>query len=155
MAAVRFLVAFVLATLTTFLLASIFQSQQVIGRLRKIGAEVSLGEQLTMTVDDIVGFATRSDIGLSFPVIIAAGLFVGFAIAEILRRIIRPLAPVAFIIAGAAAMGVMMVAMYTVFQASPIAGARGAIGVTLQMLAGAVGGWIFTNLNPASKPTHD
>ncbi|MEO1149454.1 MAG: hypothetical protein AAFW83_00540 [Pseudomonadota bacterium] len=151
MAALRFLVAFALASLTTFLSASIFQTHQVLGALRQIGVEISLRQHLAMVIDDIIGFTSRSDIGLSFPVVIAAALFGGFLIAEILKRLIRPLAPVAYVIAGAAAMAVLMAAMYTMFQASPIAGARGTTGLALQMLAGGLGGWVFTLLQSAPK----
>jgi len=78
--------------------------------------------------------------------IIAVALLLGFAIAGLLKRFFPGLSGIAFPIAGAAAMGVTLGAMYIVFQTVPISGARSTMGFLSQVLAGGVGGWIFAKV---------
>lgn len=148
MALIRTIIAYLLAVAGTFIGASTFHTHQILSGLRKLGVEISLGQQATATLDDLVGFTVRSDVGVSFPIIIAAGMLVAFLVAEILKKLLRPLAPYAYMIAGAAAMASIILLMVTAFQITPIAGARGTMGLVLQGFAGLIGGTIFTILKP-------
>ena len=137
----RLIGAFLASIVTTFLLASFFHTETVLAQLAGIGAEIPLTAHLRTIIADMRGFALT--VGM-FPVIIAVTLLLGFSVAAILKRVITPLAPIAYPLAGASAIGVMLWIMSHNFDITPIAGARGAIGFSLQMLAGAVGGLVFT-----------
>lgn len=136
----RLFLAFLASVLVTFVFASAFHTQNVLSGLSALGVEISPSTRLSTTYKDMVGLA-----GL-FTIVIAIALFVGFTIAAILKRILTPLAPIAYPLAGAAALGTMLWLMSMQFEATPIAGARGFIGFSLQMLAGSIGGYVFALL---------
>lgn len=139
MAAVRLLIGYLAAVIVTTAIASAFHTHTVVGGLRSSGATVPLDAQLQMTASDIVGLAPQ------YGLVIAIGLAVGFLIAAALRRVLKPLAPIAYPLAGAAAIAVALSAMGLAYDGiTPIAGARTTMGFALQCLAGAVGGLIFS-----------
>jgi hypothetical protein len=81
-------------------------------------------------------------------VVIVLALLVGFLVAWPMKRVLKPIAPFAYPIAGAAAIALALYLMSKQFYGTtPIAGARGALGFTLQCLAGAAGGYVFAALN--------
>jgi hypothetical protein len=139
MAAVRILVGYVAAVIATTALASAFHTQMVVGGLKDSGASVPFDAQLQMTASDLLGLAPQ------YGMVIAIGLAAGFLIAAGLRRVLKPLAPVAYPLAGAAAIAAALTAMGMAYDGiTPIAGARTTAGFALQCLAGAVGGLIFS-----------
>lgn len=139
MALVRILIGYLAATAVAVTLASAFHTQMVITALGQAGAAVPLDRRLAMTSSDLVGLIPQ------FGAVIAIGLAVGFLIAAGLRRVLKPLAPIAYPLAGAAAIGVALTAMSMAFDGiTPIAGARTTAGFALQCLAGAIGGFVFS-----------
>jgi hypothetical protein len=76
-------------------------------------------------------------------------LLVGFLVAAGLKRILTPLAPVAYPIAGAAAVVAAIWLIENVVAGGgvgAIGGARDALGMALQGLAGLAGGTVFAAL---------
>lgn len=139
MTVVRILLGFLAAVAAAFVLASAFHTHMVIDALGAAGAVVSLDRRLSMTVNDLAGLAPQ------FGAVVAIALAVGFLVAAGLRRVLKPLAPLAYPLAGAAAIGVALTAMSAAFDGiTPIAGARTMLGFALQCLAGAVGGLVFS-----------
>lgn len=140
---VRWIAAFVVACLATYVLAVIANAQSVIAAH---GVPVSLSDRFNMTAFDI------SNMGL-YLVIIAVALLLGFAIAALVKRFLPKMARFAYPIAGAAALGMVLGLMYIVFQTIPISGARSALGFVSQVIAGGIGGWIFASVlgAPSSK----
>ena len=139
MTVVRILLGFLAAVAAAFVLASAFHTHMVIDALGDAGAVVSLDRRLTMTANDLVGLAPQ------FGAVVAIALAVGFLVAAGLRRVLKPLAPLAYPLAGAVALGVALTAMSAAFDGiTPIAGARTTLGFALQCLAGAVGGLVFS-----------
>jgi len=138
---IRWIGAFLLAALGTYLLAVIMNAQFV---MNAHNVPINFGDRLNMTAFDV------SNMGL-YLAVIAVALLLGFAIASLLKRVFPKLSGIAFPIAGAAAMGVTLGAMYIVFQTVPISGARSTMGFLSQVIAGGVGGWIFTKFVGGTK----
>lgn len=138
MAVIRIAFAYILAVIVTTVLASFAHTQMVIAGLTESGATVALEQRIGMSAGDLVGLAPQ------LGPVMAAGLAVGLLIAALLRRVLKPLAPIAYPLAGAAAVGVALTAMSIAFDGiTPIAGARTALGFSLECLAGAAGGLVF------------
>jgi len=139
MAIVRILSGYALAVIIATALGSAFHTQMIIKGLTDAGALIAPDTRLAMTGNDFVGLAPQ------FGVVIAIALGIGFLIAAVLRRALKPLAPVAFPLAGAAAIAVALSIMHVAFDGiTPIAGARTSLGFALECVAGAVGGLVFS-----------
>ena len=146
MAAIRIIFGFVASAAVAFALASFFHTQMVIDALGHSGAVVPIDKRIAMTGSDLVGLAPQ------FGAVVAIGLAVGFLIAAGLRRVLKPLAPIAYPLAGAAAIAVALTAMGMAFDGiTPIAGARTPFGFALQCLAGGIGGLVFARIAVRSK----
>ncbi len=137
---VRIIVAFLISVVSTFLLASFFHTQNILQRLSGLGIDFTIQDRLNATLRDIHGLSS-----LYLP-IIAITLLLGFLVAFILKKKLTALAPIAYPLAGLSAMGAMLVIMEMSFDIVPIASARGMLGVSLHMLAGGLGGGLFSIL---------
>lgn len=135
---VRVIVGFVLAAAAASILGAISHTQMVIADLERSGAAVPPDLRLAMTANDLLGLSTQ------YAAVIAIALAIGFAVAAVLKRILKPLALIAYPLAGAAAVVTALILMSLAFDGiTPIAGARSAVGLALQSAAGAVGGLVF------------
>lgn len=142
MGVIRLALAFAAATVSAVLLASAFHTQMVIAGLGAAGAAIDAATRLAMMAADLKGLAP------SYGAVIAIALAIGFFVAAWLKRVVRPLAPIAYPLAGAAAIGVALALMSIVYEGvTPIASARSPEGFALQCLAGALGGVVFAWLS--------
>ncbi|WDI32593.1 hypothetical protein PUV54_05215 [Hyphococcus flavus] len=136
-------IAFLVSLIATYVLATGFYTQQVIAKQAAIGAVYSPQQQLDTFILNFTGLTI-------YGAIIAIMLAVAFLVAFGVKRVLKPLSPIAYPAAGA----VGMLAMLTLVEqqlgggAGIIGGARDAFGVSLQCLAGLIGGIIFANLRP-------
>lgn len=129
------------AILIVVILAVTLQTQNVIARLGKLGANIGFGDRLSMTAYDI------SHLGSLYGIFIAIALAIAFLASGLLYRFTKFGRPVIYALAGAVAILIMLLAMkQTFFDVHIIAGARDGFGIALQMLAGAIGGWVFAHL---------
>ena len=136
-----------MAVVTTICLAIIFQTQNVVSRLNGLGGEIGLSERLSMTGYDLI------HLGSLYGIFITAALLIAFIAGAILFRLVKSGRSIIYMFAGATAMVVMLFAMKKVFfDVHLIAGARDALGIGLQMLAGAIGGLVFARISRA-RPT--
>ena len=135
--------AYVLSVAVTYVLATAFYTQQVIAKQAAIGAVYSTSQQIDTFVQNFTGLWI-------FGAMIAIALLVGFVVAYFVKRILKPLAPVAYPVAGAAAMLGMLVLIEQQLggRAGIIGGARYAVGLALQSLAGFAGGAVFAFKRP-------
>lgn len=139
---IRNLLAFFAAVATTTVVGSAFHTQMVFARLVDAGVEAPLAVRFQGTLNDLLG------LGPLYGAVIAVGLAIGFVIAASLKRVLKPLAPIAYPLAGAAVIALALYLMSVVYyNATPIAGARGPFGFALQCLAGAAGGLVFVALS--------
>lgn len=135
---IRIAIGFIGAALAATVFGSIVQTQLVIAAS---GIDVSTAVRLGMTTSDLMGLAP------SYGPVIAVGLAIAFAVAAILKRIIKPLASIAYPLAGAAAIATALIVMPIWLDLpgmTPLAGTRGGLGFALQGLAGALGGLVFS-----------
>lgn len=146
MTVIRIILGYAAAAIVALVLASAFHTHMVIAALGEAGAAIPFDKRLAMTANDLVGLAPQ------FGMVIGIGLAVGFLIAAGLRRVLKPLAPVAYPLAGAVAVGVALILMSMAFDGiTPIAGARTTAGFALQCFAGAIGGVVFAVIAVRSK----
>lgn len=140
MSILRLACFFILAGLTTEILAAIFHTQFVLNSLIAIGAEVSFGTRIGTTAQDILGLAP------TYGLFIFAGLGIGFVVAALVIRRAPRLLFLGYISAGAVAMLCVVILMHEVLEISALAGARSVSGLLFQGVAGAVGGYVFALL---------
>lgn len=127
---------FAVSVLITYTLASVAHTQQVLAGLLQLGVQIPLGDRLFMFAGDWAGLYL-------YLLVIALGFLIAFVILALLKRILSISAPILFAIGGALAMLCILVSMRELASLTPIAGARGMLGFSLQCLAGAVGGGMF------------
>lgn len=131
------LAAIAIATFTSVAL----QTQRVISMLKEVGAEVPIGNRLSMTIYDL------KHLGSTFVIFVAIALLVALTIALLLGRKFPNQSKLLHMIAGASSIFLMLNIMQMVFFGLPlIAGARDALGMTGQVIAGGLGGYIFYRL---------
>lgn len=135
----RYSIGFILAVLVAEVLGAAFQVQ---GNIRQqfapLGIEVPLAEQLAWTWRDIKGLLP------TYGQLLAIGFFIAFIVAAFVARLMPRLRTVVFMVSGAlAVLTIFVLAKPVFFGVSPIFGARDALGMGLQGVAGAVAGWIF------------
>lgn len=147
MIVLRILAAYLVAVFVAASLGSAFHSWEVQNGLIAAGLDFPVADRVKSALEDYRGLV----FGL-YGVIFAIALAVGFVVAALLRLVLRPLSSVAFELAGA---GAIALALYLMSQqynhTTPIAGARGWVGFTLQCVAGAIGGHFFSNLLPRKR----
>lgn len=142
---VRFIIAWPIAVLVTLCLAVIFQTQNVIANLNDLGGNIGFGDRLSMTFYDL------QHLGSLYGIFIALALLIAFLAGALVFKFAKFGRPVIYIMAGAIAIFVMLFAMKAqFFDIHIIAGAKDGFGIVLQMLAGAIGGFIFSKI---SRPT--
>ena len=142
----KFLFGWFLGAVTTTAVGVLFQTQNVIARLGSIGADIGLGERLSMTLYDLI------HLGSLYIAFVAIGTFVAYLAGLLVYRLAGFGRPIVFAVAGAVAMLVMLLLMKEAFfGVHLIAGARDMLGIGLQMLAGALGGLLFARVT--RKPT--
>ena len=136
------IMALLIGALGAYVVAVIANAQFVIGAH---GVPVSFGDRLNMTAFDV------SNMGLYYVIIVVA-LLLGFGIAALVKRFLPGLSRIAYPVAGAAALAMVLGLMYLQFQTIPISGARSTLGFASQVIAGGIGGWIFATLWGRAKP---
>lgn len=142
----KYVVSWLAAVITTGVLGVVLQTQNVISRLDGIGADINLGERLSMTAYDVI------HLGGLYGIFIALALIIAFLAGGGVYRIAKFGRPVVYIVAGAIAMVVMLFAMQKVFFGVPlIAGARSGFGIAMQMLAGGMGGYMFARVSQTKE----
>ncbi|MFN3958416.1 MAG: hypothetical protein ACK4NP_00725 [Parvularculaceae bacterium] len=141
MAIIRVLAGFLAALAGGFLLSAAFLTLRTLSAYP--GFEVTpanLAETFGMNVSGLAA-------GSPFIAILAVCFAVAFAVAAALKRIVKPLAPVAYVIAGAAALPALFYLVENVMLGGGVGaffGARDPADLALQAVAGAAGGIIFT-----------
>ncbi|NOX82566.1 MAG: hypothetical protein GXP06_06200 [Alphaproteobacteria bacterium] len=142
---IKLAAAYIAAVITAYTAAAGFYTQQVLAKQAEIGAIYTPSQQAQTYFENFIGLVP------AYGLMVAIALLVGFVVAAGVKRIVVPLAPIAYPLAGAAAMWTLIWAIETFVAGGgvgAIGGARDALGVGLQMLAGAAGGAVFEWLRP-------
>ena len=144
MAKGRTIGAFIAAVLVTLVVASAVHTSVVISGLTALGVEVPAALRLRTMWGDLVGLAP------AFGAVIAVALLLGFLIAAVARRFVGLPRPIAFALAGGAALGTALALMTLAYNGiTPLASTRGWGGFLLMCAAGALGGWVFASVSRA------
>lgn len=131
------LLDFLLAVFAAFVLASLFHTQFVLHELVKLGIEIDLTTRLSTSLDDMLGLLP------TYGSAIALSLLLGFTATYFLMRRSTKFTPWLYPLAGGVALLSCLLAMHPILDITLIAGARSALGMTAQVLAGVFGGWAF------------
>ena len=131
---------YLVAVAVAYLLAAVTATQAVISRLAGRGIDVNMADRVAMTLHDIAGMA-----GMFLPMI-AFGLLVAFLVTALLCRWFGQWRSLLYPLAGAAALVTIHVALNLSFEITPVAIARTPIGLLIQALAGAAGGYTYIAL---------
>lgn len=143
---VNVILAYLASVIIATLLASIFSTQFVIAGLSEAGASVSMTERLSMTGYDFI------NMGKLYGIFIAIGLAIAFMAGKIVYHFAKTGRSMVYIVAGMTCFIVMLYLMKAVFFGVPIiAGARSALGLAFQALAGGVAGYAFAWLTRQQK----
>ncbi|HLF30631.1 MAG TPA: hypothetical protein VI566_06330 [Xanthomonadales bacterium] len=135
---IRVLGRYILAVLVSYTLASLFSTQSVVASLGSLGVTVTWPERMRMGLQDLAGMR-----GVFLPVI-AAAFALALPVASWLGRRRPTWRKHLFALAGAVGLIAVHLSLKAAFDIIPIAGARSALGLAAQALAGAVGGYMFT-----------
>ncbi|MFT4652680.1 MAG: hypothetical protein ACJA0G_001931 [Kangiellaceae bacterium] len=131
---------FIIATIVTYVAACIMQTQMVLLALSNLNIEITWSKRIYMTSQDLLGLMP------TYVAIIALGLAIGFAIAKAIRTYSRFNSYSLYVAAGGFTMAAILVAMQPVLGVTLLAGARSAVGIMLQIIAGVLGGLCFMRL---------
>lgn len=140
---IRTVFAYVAAVLVTYAIAAFAATQSVMNTLQGLGAPVTAGVRLEAAWHDLQGMAT------SYLPILAIALLIAFPVAWLVSRLLPRLRLLGYPLAGAAAVLAVHLILQQAFSITPVAATRTLAGLTLQVLCGAVGGWVFVRLLPA------
>lgn len=141
----RIILAFLASAVITHLLAAIFYTQQILYRQAEIGAVYTPAQTLETYFLNIIGLAP------SYGLVLAISLVLAFLAAGRLKRVLVPLAPIAYPLAGSVAVfAVIFLIENTAGRGGvgAIGGARGTVGLLLQCFAGLIGGSVFALVRP-------
>jgi hypothetical protein len=134
------IVAWLAASIATFVTASIAHSQFVLLELVAIDIHVPLSDWLSMTVSDIAGLS------LGYGSVIAITLLLCFLILTLVNSKWLKLPNWAYVVAAAVAIALMLLAMQPLLNVTLIAGARSTLGFLAQCCAGLVGGYCYARV---------
>ena len=138
---VRILIGFILSWLVAYAASVGFYTQQVLGGYKDLGLEISLSKGFATYTDNFIGQLS----GVSFGAMFLIALAIAFLVAALLKRALKPLAPIAYPVAGAAGIGGLLALIETLYPGVGVfGGARTAVGFGLQMVAGLFGGIVFS-----------
>lgn len=144
---VRRIFAFILAALVAYLLSCLAMTSYTLQEYADIGLTLTPATMLETYWLNVQGLAEPAPgQPVSFAVIQVVGLMIAFLVAGGVKRIIRPLAPFAYPVAGLVALPVLIILIENVMIGGGVGaffGARGPLGLALQGGAGLVGGLVF------------
>jgi hypothetical protein len=137
--------AYLLAVVATTVLGSVAATQFVLAELRTMQVAVPFSVRIETTVHDIVGM------GPTFAPIVAGALLVAFLVAALLTRFVPLPDRRWYLVGGFVGMIAALLLVKAVLGGTPIAGARGTLGLVSQGIAGLFGGWVFAKLCPEKE----
>lgn len=137
---IRTVLAWALAVLSAYALATLAATQSVISRLDGMGIPVSFAERLSMSAQDLLGMSS-----LYLP-LIAVALLLAWPVAGWLGRRSPEKRTLLFALAGGTALLCIHLALNWSFDITLVAVARTPLGLLSQVLAGAAAGYVYTRL---------
>ena len=157
--AFTYLFGYILAVITAFAVGSFFQTQMLINGITSLGFEIPLSIRFVLCVRDLWGRGRGGARGFfsGYLGLILVAFAIAFPAARLLialRSVLRLipgftsiqgfLETIAYPAAGAVAIWYIHFSLQTEYPAGTLfSGARGPLGLGLQIFAGALGGFVF------------
>jgi len=139
---------FVVSSLLCFVSASLFHTNLVLYRLQEIDVKIEFSDRLSMSVQDVFRLMP------TYGALVMVGLALGFSFTFALRKYTPCKSFYWYTLAAGVTMLTIIVAMHPVLGASLLAGARSLLGISLQVLAGLIGGFCFSRLRIKYSQKH-
>lgn len=136
--------AFILAWLATFLLASTAISHAVLSYLSSLGRDISAGEWLGAVLHDWLGHLPLLGT-LTF-----VAMLIAFLVVAVIVRALPGMRTLGYIAGGFSGMLVLHLLLRVAIGWNPVWGVDGTFGLLLQAFAGAVGGYLYLRINPVA-----
>jgi len=133
--------AFIVAWLVTYGLAVTAATQSVLAYLEALGRKVSFGERLGAIAHDVAGMV------IPYGALILLAMLVAWGVVTLIVRTRPALRLAGFVLGGFAAVMAIHLTLRMVFDMNPVWATTTPMGLILQGLAGAVGGYVFFRLN--------
>ena len=137
--------AYLLAVVATTVLGSVAATQFILAELRTMQVAVPFSVRIETTVHDIVGMSP------TFAPIVAGALLVAFLVAALLTRFVPLPDRRWYLVGGFVSIIAALLLVKAMLGGTPIAGARGTLGLVSQGIAGLFGGWVFAKLCPEKE----
>lgn len=138
--------AFLLGVAVTAAIGAIASTHFVLASLRGLNVQVPIGKRLLAYGHDLIGMAP------TLAVVAAVGFAIAFPVAAAAGRFLPRSRPIAYPLAGAAAIVTALLLMNVVLGMMPLAGgARSTLGLVAQGVAGAAGGYVFGAISRRSR----
>lgn len=137
--------AFLLGVAVTAAIGAIASTHFVLASLRDLNVQVPIGKRLLAYGHDLIGMAP------TLAVVVAVGFAIAFPVAAAAGRFLPRSRPIAYPLAGAAAIVTALLLMNVVLGMMPLAGVRSTLGIVAQGVAGAVGGYVFGAVSRRSR----
>lgn len=134
---IKTVMAFLLAVVMTFLLASIVGTQIVLSDIRSFGLIVSLPDRFSATLHDIIGLAP------ALSILVSAAFLVSFIIATLCTRFLGGKRTYWYLAAGFTCLPAALMLIKSTMGGTLFAAARTGSGMLLIALCGLLGGWVF------------
>ncbi|HAR32018.1 MAG TPA: hypothetical protein DCR65_10865 [Gammaproteobacteria bacterium] len=141
----RKLGAWLLAVVVGYAVGTVAATQFVLAKLGELGVAVPIGDRLGTTVFDLAGMAS------SYLPLVAVALAIAFPVAALVVRFRPAWRAFGYPLAGAVALLVLHLALQLAIGFAPVAGVRTTAGLVVQMLAGALGGYVLLRALPAPR----
>ncbi len=132
------------AVFITAVSSSIFSTQFVISGLQSIGVDIELNTRILMTLDDFAILQIML-------ILIAVCFLIGFLVAWLGNRKLGGNRTVWYIAAGGVSLVATILIMEAVLGLMPIAGARTGFGLFTQLIAGGIGGFVFSHFTKITE----
>lgn len=143
---IRVLKAFFPAVIAAYVIGCLLATQVVLGNLADMGVDISLTTRLQASLHDLLGMS-------AYLLLILVAFVIAMPVAAGLVRIhLVPGTRVFwFTLAGFAALVALHLIMRQVLGLYPVAAAREPLGLLLQGLAGAVGGFLYSFISSSGR----
>ncbi|MEM7570484.1 MAG: hypothetical protein AAF337_11880 [Pseudomonadota bacterium] len=136
---IKAVIAWAVSSLVGYVLFAASSQTVVLNGLTAIGAPMPLGTRLASTAHAVLNMPALG-------AVIFIGFAVAFLVAKGIKTLIKPLAPIAYPVAGGAAVATALEIMWQQYEVYPVLGAQTTYGYVLAVLSGVIGGFVFARL---------
>ena len=133
----KVVLGYFLAVFAAYILGAVFISQGNIAQVVELGFEITMGHRIDAMIHDVTHMYD-----LYLP-LVAIGLIIALVVAALIIRFVPNLRLVGYVSAGFVSMIALHVIAKMVLGVSGIAPTREVMGLVLQGVAGAAGGYCF------------